>query len=268
MYTDLYKKINKACCFITVFLGDEKISEGTGFSLNEQGQVVTAGHVITGRFPLLKKDIEDPNVKIFVKFPDIAVLEYKVVFCGFNIECEGFNEELQLDISVIHPKQETHETFPYLITTSGSPDLGEEVFLAGYPEELVMSFDFANLMKEDIKGVKEFKEAMNKGFIADMMGPLIKRSVVGNLRKLVSRNDALGLSVETASFYADNGMHSGASGGPVINRNGEVVGVITQRSVTSASQSNDTSLKVPAGSTICLSLGCLPVANQILNGGS
>lgn len=268
MYKELYNQIEKACCYITVFLNDEKISEGTGFCLNEQGQVVTAGHVVTGRLPLLTSDIEDPNVKILVKFPSLEVLEYVIVFCGFTIKCQGFIDDLQLDIAIINPKINTDSGFPYLVTLSESPDLGEEVFLAGYPEELVMSFGIDRLMNKDCCGVKEFKEAMNQGYIADMMGPLIKRSVVGNIRKLVSTNSALNLSVETASFYADNGMHPGSSGGPVVNRKGEVVGVITQRSVTSASQSADTELKVPAGSTICLSLGSLPIADRMLKSDS
>ncbi|MDG6099047.1 trypsin-like peptidase domain-containing protein [Alteromonas sp. ZYF713] len=264
MYKDIYNKIDKSCCYITVFLGDDKMSEGTGFSLNEQGQVITAGHVITGRFPLLESDIKDPEVKILVKFPNIEVQEYRIVFCGFTIQCSGFTDDLQLDIAVIHPKKATNIKFPFLVTVPSAPELGDEVFLAGFSEELVVSFGLDRLMNENSGGVKEFKEAMNKGFIADMMGPLIKRSVIGNIRKLISKNSALDLRVETASFYADNGMHPGASGGPVVNRKGEAVGVITQRAITSASQSSDTELKVPAGSTVCLSLECLPVANQLI----
>lgn len=32
MLEELYKRISPACCYITIFLDDEKISEGTGFS--------------------------------------------------------------------------------------------------------------------------------------------------------------------------------------------------------------------------------------------
>lgn len=261
MYKDLYGKINKACCYITVFLDDEKISEGTGFSINSQGQIITAGHVITGRFPIRYDDVTDPAVKIFVKFPNIELLEYKVVFCGFNIQCTGFKEDLQLDIAAIHPKQIQPNPLPYLEAVENPPELGEEVFLAGYSEELVTSFDLDRLMDDNCSGVKEFKEAMGKGYLADLMGPLIKRAVVGNIRRIISTNDAQGLSVCTDSFYTDNGMHSGASGGPVVNKSGAVVGLITQRAITSASQSSDTNLKVPSGSTICLSLSCLPTVN-------
>lgn len=263
MYKDIYNKISKSCCYITVFLDDEKISEGTGFSLNEQGQVITAGHVITGRFPIRNEDVTDPAVKIFVKFPNIELLEYKVVFCGFSIQCEGFKQDLQLDIAAIHPIQERSDSFPYLEALSSPPELGDEVFMAGYPDELVASFDFERLMNDNCGGVKEFREAMQKGYMADFMGPLIKRAVVGNIRRIISTNSSENLSVSADSFYTDNGMHSGSSGGPVVNRNGAAVGLITQRAISSASQSSDTKLKVPSGSTICLSLSCLPTVNLL-----
>ncbi|EHK9578220.1 hypothetical protein HJA67_004631 [Vibrio parahaemolyticus] len=56
-------------------------------------------------------------------------------------------------------------------------------------------------------------------------------------------------------MHLDNGMHSGASGGPVVNMSGDVVGIITQqRAVTKASQSEVPSLVVPSGSTVAISL--------------
>ena len=56
---------------------------------------------------------------------------------------------------------------------------------------------------------------------------------------------------------------NGASGGPIVNEAGEAIGVISQRAVTSASQSSDTSLKVPAGATIGLSLEPMETVRQI-----
>ena len=49
-------------------------------------------------------------------------------------------------------------------------------------------------------------------------------------------------------------MHSGASGGPVINKSGDAVGIITQRAVTSASQKEAPSLSIPSGSTVAISI--------------
>lgn len=264
MYKEIYNNIQKSCCYITVFLGDEIISEGTGFAFTDYGQVITAAHVVTGRFPIKAEDYTDPDVRIFVKFPSVELLEYKVAFCGFNIQCDGFKEDLQLDISVIVPKQELNKKFNFLPANINPPELGEELFIAGFSDELHVSFGLEKLMKNETLGVNEFHSAMEKGYMADMMGALIKRAVVGNARKIESTNTSENLRVTTDSLYLDNGMHSGASGGPLVNKEGVAVGVITQRAITNASQSSDPNLKVPSGSTICISLGCLPIVNHML----
>ena len=49
-------------------------------------------------------------------------------------------------------------------------------------------------------------------------------------------------------------MHSGASGGSMINKSGDAVGIITQRAVTSASQKEALSLSIPSGSTVAISI--------------
>lgn len=61
--------------------------------------------------------------------------------------------------------------------------------------------------------------------------------------------------------YIDNGMHSGASGGPVVNSECEVIGVISKRAVTRISSSNREIpiLEIPSGSTLSVS------PNTILN---
>jgi len=187
-----------------------------------------------------------------------------VVFCGLNIKCDGFNKDLQLDISVIAPKEDKNRKFKFLPANINPPELGEELFIAGFSDELHISFGLDNLMKKEASGAKEFHSAMDKGYIADMMGPLIKRAVVGNARRIESTNTSENLTVTTDSLYLDNGIHSGASGGPLVNKEGVAVGVITQRAITNASQSSDPNLRVPSGSTICISLGCLQIVNQML----
>src|SRR5690625_1128234 len=66
------------------------------------------------------------------------------------------------------------------------------------------------------------------------------------------RNDGWKLSVEL--YYIDNVMHSGASGGPVSNKSGKVVGVITKRAVTSVSYPDleYPNKEVPSGSALAV----------------
>lgn len=54
MFKNLYEKIQRCCGYVTVFEGDEVISEGTCFSFTDTGEVITAAHVVTGRMPIKK----------------------------------------------------------------------------------------------------------------------------------------------------------------------------------------------------------------------
>ena len=56
MFKNLYEKIQRCCGYVTVFEGDEVISEGTCFSFTDTGEVITAAHVVTGRMPIKKED--------------------------------------------------------------------------------------------------------------------------------------------------------------------------------------------------------------------
>ena len=80
MFVELYKRVSPACCYITVFLGHEKISDGTGFAYSPNGEVLTAAHVVTGRWPIHHADYKDPDLKIYCKFPERPLAEYKVLF--------------------------------------------------------------------------------------------------------------------------------------------------------------------------------------------
>ena len=149
--------------------------------------------------------------------------------------------------------------FPFEPFTIGVPPrLGEEIFFAGYSDELESPFRVERLLKPETSGAREFLEAMQRGYRADMTGPLVKRGVIGNARKICTSEAATNMEIECEVFYADNSMHSGASGGPFVNRRGQAVGVIVQRATTSAAQSSDPSLLVPSGSTVGLGLQTIP----------
>jgi len=259
MHTELYNKISKSCCVITVYLDDEKISEGSGFCFLPTGEIVTAAHVVTGRMPIRTGDADDPGIRIFAKFPNVALKEYKVNLCSINVRVSSFLEDIQIDVAILIPVIK-EEKLAFLIINTNPPALGQEVFIAGYPDELKLPYQLEKIINKDHEGVTEFLDAMEKGYMADMTGPLIKRAVVGNIRRFIASNPKQ--EVKSDVFYLDNGMHSGASGGPVVTKDGDVVGIITQRAITSASQSNDPRLEIPSGSTICISLTSLLVLNQ------
>jgi len=145
-----------------------------------------------------------------------------------------------------------------------SPNLGQQVYISGFSDDLSLPFNIDRIAKKDFPGIQDFLSVMKKGYMADMMGPLIKRAAVGNHRKIIAEDSSQNITIEVDLFYLDNGVNSGASGGPVVNEDGEAIGVISQRAVTSASQKSAPDLKVPAGATIALSLHPMNAIHQIM----
>jgi len=254
MLNELYEKVSTSCCYVTVFLGEEKISEGSGFAYMATGEVLTAAHVVTGRWPIQTADYRAPDQRIFCKFPGVPLVEYTIFFCAITVNVQSFSEPIQLDLAVLLPKSPFVEAVSHLRALVHPPQLGERVFVAGYSDELVLPFQFDKLLTKTDDGVPAYLEAMEKGYMADMTGPLIKQGHVGNIRRVIAENTSTGDRIECDFMYIDNSMHSGASGGPVFNENGDAVGVITKRAVTSASQEHYPKLEVPSGCTIGLGL--------------
>jgi len=266
MYSELYARVRDACCVITVFIGEEKISEGTGFAYTPQGHVLTAAHVVTGRWPIRDTDYKDPSQTIICKFPGKPAMKYGVAFCAPEISVPIFTGNVQLDISALVPLAsesiQEASTFIPVSKEIRAPRLGEQVFMAGYSEEVELPCNLDALLNHETRGVKEFREAMNKGYMADMMGPLFKRGVVGNISRIVAGNDETGDHIESDVFYVDNGMHPGASGGPVFDATGFAVGVVSQRAVTTVDSGRDP-LAIPSGCTVALSLAPLAHVQKV-----
>lgn len=265
MSKELYENIQKCCGYVTVFEDKEVISEGTCFSFLNDGSVITAAHVVTGRMPIKKEDYTHPKQKIFIKFPELPLVEYIVVFCSFEIRVDAFKGPIQLDIAVLKPKEQQSFPFPFLPASINSASLGQRVFVAGYSDELKIPFSIDQIIDPSFSGAEDFLKAIaENGYLADMTGVIIKQGYIGNIRRIFAENSDKNIKVETDIFYIDNGMHSGASGGPIVNEDGIAIGVLTQRAVTPAHQSNDSKLQVPSGSSIGISLQVLKTMSEMI----
>ena len=252
MHQNLYRAISAACCHICVLLDDEIISEGSGFAFLSTGQVITAAHVVTGRLPIIEADYRDPRQRIYCKFPGRPQLEYTVNTCGLEVKVPGFSNSLQVDIATLVPKQAVQDA-PFLVANTNPPQLGEIVFAAGYSDELTAPFRLNELVPGGVSVLNESFQSAGGGYLTDLGGPIIKRGVIGNVIRCEAKFES-DKELHIELFYIDNSIHSGASGGPICNVHGEAVGVITERSITSASQASMPGLVVPSGCTIGIGL--------------
>lgn len=263
MHKEICEHIRKSVYSINVFLEEEKISSGTGFAISSKGELLTAGHVVTGRLPIKNEDVRDHKVKVFAKCPGYPAREYTPILCGITIVCDNFfTVPMQIDIALLTPKTNSDIEVPFLDAKIKSPRLGEKVLIAGFSDEVELPFCFDRHLKKDIRGIEQFLQAMDIGFQADMNNLMIKEGMVGNHRGIIFESSSSQVKVEGDFFYIDNGMHSGASGGPVVNFAGEAVGIITQRAITKVPYEDTPRLKVPSGATLGISLKPLLVINQ------
>lgn len=125
--------------------------------------------------------------------------------------------------------------------------------MAGFSEEVELPFNVDRMLEHDFPGAKEFREAMRTGYMADMTGPLVKSGMVGNVVRVGAENSKQGEKIECDVMYIDNSMHPGASGGPVLNEDGYVIGVVSQRAVTRVDVGKE-KVQVPSGCTVALGL--------------
>jgi hypothetical protein len=223
----------------------ELISTGSAFCINNLGYLMTAAHVVTGRTPIRQMDVEDPNVEIGAKTKDGIFQRYVPFLTGFGLNLPGYlKEPIIVDIAILKPLKSS-ENSNFLKLANMKPYVGSEVLMAGFPDdmELPLSIDrFLNTEHEQVRGQKR-----NIELAKNLM--MIRSGIVGHCSglKLVDQN------IDAWSLYIDNVLHSGASGGPIINMEGEVIGVITERAVTSVSYKETPGLKVPSGSTSAIS---------------
>jgi hypothetical protein len=243
----LAEKLRKTTYVINVFQDNEHVSSGTASAINSNGDLITAAHVISGRLPVQEKDLQ--NLFIEARVEGKPFEPYGVIYCGVKIELEYFKDPITIDLALLKNLQPKNDR-EYLRIDRSEPKAGYEVLMNGFSDEINLPFSFdknIDLNHPDMQGIEEYKfrSAMEQWFRLS----IVKSGMIGKSHSF-DFNDGL---LTGYTMYIDNGMHSGASGGPVINIKGELIGIITQRALTSFSTRDNPGLIVPSGSTIAIS---------------
>ncbi len=244
---ELYQHINRCIAHIVVFDQGEVISQGTGFAFSEDGQLLTAAHVVAGGFPVVQGEVDRESRTIVAFFMDQDPILYRPAICPVSIEGLGLQRPFQLDVAVVVPTEKSHRRLNFLTASIEPPKLGDCMYFGGFSDEVEIPFLLDRLLPSTTEGRDVFRRGIATGLKTRLAGSIIKHGIVGNVMEGCAELEGKTVLKQTA-FYLDNQLHYGASGGPIVDRNGIARGVISKRMVTTANGA-----EVPAGSTLGLS---------------
>jgi len=233
----------------------QNYSAGSAVCINENGDLITAAHVILGTSNKMHSAKLTGQEIIIARTQNTQWENYAVSLCGISIEMQNvFRTPLYLDLAYLKPLSCASKRQYIPVMRNPSP-LGSSVLMAGFPTEADSPFGFHRHL--DLSNpVYSRPDHQTPRKLKDMKCRLlIKSGMIGVSDEASFNHDNSSEKFLATCYYIDNGMHDGASGGPVINNHGELVATITMRALTTVShlELKEPNIAIPSGSTIAIS---------------
>lgn len=236
---EICKNIKKAIRKITITSDDVIESLGTGIVINSSGFLLTANHVVS--------DYLVPSNKIFVSgIKDTRIIEYKPFFFNVSIDMKQkeFLKPIIIDLAILEPLSKI-ETESFIELSDDIAKEGEDIMMAGFPDDIKPPLNFDQALNFDNQNLKAKKYEIENLFKNSMRLLMVRHGIVGSVQK-IKIND----NINGATYWIDNAVTYGASGGPVVDSSGKLIGIISEKGVTDGVDSENL---VPSGSTMALS---------------
>lgn len=264
---ELCSKLEEATYFVNAFTGGEvldpetSIGIGSAVAISQRGDLLTAAHVVTGRLPVREEDVTDQSVKIVAMRKGGNLIPYRPgIICGPSIVNKYFKEPLVIDLALLHPIF-PQSNIPHLAICKDPLQLGTQVLMAGFPDD--MELPFSADVKFDLNNPELKAQRANLRVAKQLL--MIKSGMIGH-RNGINYSDSQ-YTLKGEIMYIDNELHTGASGGPVVDMDGMIVGIMTERAITSVPFEETPNLRVPSGSTVALSPRLIDIwIDQTING--
>jgi hypothetical protein len=244
----LCERLQSTTYLVFVLLGSpdgepELLGSGSAVAVNSRGDLLTAAHVVTTRLPIRLDDLQDPNLIVLAKSVLGSFRRYSSPLCGLSVNLGGLlSSPLTVDLAVLQPV-EGQSNVQFLPLSAHPPVVGEQVLMAGYPDDIELPFCFDQLLLAST----DQNQAGRVGLEIARRLMMVRSGMIGHSASIKINEEYAG-----HSFHIDNVLHSGASGGPVLNSDGELLGILTKRAITRVPYEDTPSLRVPSGAAVAI----------------
>lgn len=254
----LAKSLKAITLRVNVFLNDhegnlELISSGSAVSVSPSGIMLTAAHVVTGRLPIIDRDIKDitnQNAIILVQVENAGIVQCDAPLVGLSFALPDYlRRTIDFDLAIIKPVKTLPEPIPFVEISEIIPEIGSQVMMAGFSDDIRLPLEFDDALNRGHPEVQAQLPAL-KVFGRQLM---VRSGIIGQIYRLDVNDRAVNAKRMGAEMYIDNALHAGASGGPVIDDAGRLIGIVTMRAMTDVPYEETPNLRVPSGAAVALS---------------
>jgi S1-C subfamily serine protease len=195
--TRIFEEASPGVVTIRSIFGAGSAAEGSGFVLNDEGEIVTNAHVVTDESSGSRKAAEE----VFVEFPDHNVVEAEIV---------GFDPFA--DVALLKVEPDGFELHPLQLGDDATLKVGQPVAAIGSPfgEEQSLSVGVVSATDRSVKSLTQFQilgaiqtdASINPG---NSGGPLLDAGarVLGINQQIETNsgaNDGVGFAVPTSAI--------------------------------------------------------------------
>lgn len=251
---EVCNKLKRVIRHIVVDDGIRILSAGTGVVVKEDGTLITAKHVI---------ESENGTYlgKIFVREINTEPIEYQSVIHGFSFDINQpeFIKPISIDLTVLRPVKKLSGV-EYINLLDGLAEVGTDIVMAGFPDDIKLPFNFIEKLKTENPKMAGVKKAIDNRFKYYFSQLMFKSGMIGHCQPIHLNNcdiKSLGINgldeinVVGATYWIDNQLTYGGSGGPIVNLDGQLLGLICEKALTASKMPGISEL--PSGTGMGLS---------------